>query len=103
MAFTVKGEYERLMKYKARSENGKLPFECGVACGVVTRIEYIPSRYDNEAHCWLDEEIHIYAIAGWDKDEKLVLVLKENDVRKRYKNRKYYYWKQYNILESFDR
>lgn len=102
MAFTVKGEYERLIKIKEKSENGQLPFECGVACGVVTKIEYLPRRYNNEIHSWQDEEVHIYAIAGWDKEEKLVLVLTEDDVCKRYQDRKYRYWKKWNILESFD-
>lgn len=103
MAYTVKGEYDRLMKYKGKSKDEKLPFECGVACGYVTRIEYLPKRYDNECHSWMDEEIHIYAIAGWSTSEELVLVLKEHDVNKRYQDRKYRYWKQYNILESFAR
>lgn len=101
MAFTVKGEYERLLKYKENSKDGKLPFECGVACGVVTRIEYLPKRYED--CCWLDEEIRVYAIAGFDTYERLVLVLKENDINKRYQDRKYKYHKKYNILESFVR
>ena len=37
MAFTVKGEYERLLKIKSECENKSkdkcLGFECGVACG----------------------------------------------------------------------
>ena len=103
MAFTVNGEYERLMKYKNKSKYGQLPFECGVACGYVTRIEYLPNRYDKEIHNWLDEELHIYAIAGWSITEELVLVLQEHDVSKRYQDRKYKYWKQYNVLESFVR
>ena len=48
MAFTVKGEYERLMKRKAEAEKSKykqMGFECGCACGIVTRIEYIPKVY----------------------------------------------------------
>ena len=97
MAFTVKGEYERLLKYKEKSENGKLPFECGCSCGYVTRIEYVPWSIGQT------ESINIYAVAGFDSHEKLALVLTENDVRKRYQDRKYKYWKQYNILESFVR
>jgi hypothetical protein len=106
VAFTVKGEYERLMKIKEerekKSKDKCLAFECGCACGYVTRIEYLPFRYDEEIHRWIDEEIHIYAIAGWDNYEKLVLILTENDVSKRYQDRKYYYWKEYGILESFE-
>ena len=105
MAFTVKGEYERLVKIKTecekKTEDKVLGFECGMACGKVTRIEYLPRRYDNESHSWQDEEIHIYAIAGWDRAEKLVLVLTEKDVSKRYQDRKYKYWKEWHILESF--
>ena len=95
MAYTVKGEYERLLKYKEKSKDGKLPFECGVACGYVTRIEYIPKRYEYECHRWLDEEVRIYAIAGWDTSEKLVLVLQEHDVSRRYQDRKYRYYKEW--------
>lgn len=103
MAFTVKGEYERLLKHKEKSEDGKLPFECGCACGYVTRIEYLPNRYDYDCRCWCDEEIRIYAIAGWNTFEDLVLVLKEQDVNKRYQDRKYKYWREFNVLESFMR
>ena len=106
MAFTVKEEYDRLIKIKTEREKSKvkcLAFECGCACGYVTRIEYLPTRYDEEVHRWFDEEIHIYAIAGWDNYEKLVLVITENDVSKRYQDRKYRYLKQYGILESYCR
>ena len=95
MAFTVKEEYERLLKIQAQASNGKISFECGVACGYVTKIEYVPWNIGQ------DEEIRIYAIAGFDNCEKLVLVLRESDVRKRYQDRKYKYYKRYNILESF--
>lgn len=101
MAFTVKGEYERLMKYKEKSKDKELPFECGCACGYVTRIEYLPGRV--ECNRWLDEEIHIYAIAGFDDLEKLVLVINKDDVSKRYNYRKYKYHKEFNVLESFER
>lgn len=105
MAFTVKGEYERLLKIKSdcekKSKDKCLGFECGCACGIVTRIEYLPSRYDKECHQWIDEEIQIYVIAGWDKFEKLAFVLTENDVSKRYQDRCYKYWKEYRILEYF--
>ena len=50
-----------------------------------------------------DEEIRIYAIAGWNTFEDLVLVLKEQDVNKRYQDRKYKYWREFNVLESFMR
>jgi len=102
MAFTVKGEYERLLKIKAereqKSENKHLSFECGVACGYVTRIEYQPSKFLEQ-----DEAILIYAIAGFSNKEQLVLYLTEADVSKAYNKRKYKYWKEYGILESFVR
>ena len=97
MAFTVKGEYERLLKIQENAPLNKIAFECGCACGYVTKIEYIPWS-PGQKEC-----INIYAIAGFDSHEKLALVLTENDVRKRYQDRKYKYWKQYNILESFVR
>lgn len=105
MAFTVKGEYDRLVKHKAECEkklkDKRMGFECGCACGYVTRIEYIPRKYNAEVHKWFDEEVHVYAIAGWDKEEKLVIVITENDVSKRYQDRSYKYWSKYGILESF--
>lgn len=97
MAFTVKGEYERLLKYKEKSKDGKLPFECGVACGYVTRIEYVPSTW------FCGERIDIFAIAGFDNFEKPVLSIRENDVKKRYQDRRYKYWKEFNVLEVFER
>lgn len=99
MAFTVKGEYERLLNYQLNSFDGKLPFEYGCACGYVTRIEYLPNRI--ECNHWLDEEIRIYAIAGFDDFEKLVLVINKDDVSKRYQDRRYKYWREFNVLESF--
>ena len=107
MAFTVREEYERLVKIKEerekKSKDKHLAFECGCACGYVTRIEYQPIRYDEEVHKWCSEEIHIYAIAGFDNKEKLVLRLTGKDVSKAYNRRKYRYWRQYKILESFER
>lgn len=105
MAFTVKGEYERLMKIKAecekKLEDKHLSFECGVACGIVTRIEYIPRRYDHEVHRWFDDEVHVFVIAGWDNFEKLAFTITVNDVSRRYQDRKYRYNRQYGILEYF--
>lgn len=105
MAFTVKGEYERLMKIKAecekKSKDKWLGFECGCACGFVTRIEYLPKRYCEEIHDYLEEEIQVYVIAGLEDNEQLAFTLTENDVRKRYQDRRYKYWKQYGILGYF--
>ena len=101
MAFTVRGEYERLMKIQAKVPEGKIPFECGCACGVVTRIEFVPRRYNEEAHVWLNEEIQVYVIAGWDKEEWAAFTITEYDVCKRYQDRKYRYNKKYGILEYF--
>ena len=104
MAFTVKGEYERLIKRKTEAENSKfkqMGFECGCVCGIVTRIEYVPRRYNYEAHRFLEEEIQIYVIAGWDKHEQLAFTLTDTDVSKRYKDRKYRYDKTYGILDFY--
>lgn len=104
MAFTVKGEYERLMKRKAEAEKSKykqMGFECGCACGIVTRIEYIPKGYNEEVHRWMEDEIQVYAIAGWSKKEDLIFTITEDDVSKRYQDRKYRYNKQYGILEFY--
>ena len=104
MAFTVKGEYKRLIKHKKKAENSKykqMGFECGCVCGIVTRIEYLPKRYSDEIHDYLDEEVQVFAIAGWSKKEELIFTLMENDVSKRYQDRKYRYNKQYGILEFY--
>lgn len=102
MAFTVKEEYNRLIKIKKeREQNSKdkhLSFECGCACGYVTRIEYQPGVYMKQ-----EEAILVYAIAGFSNKEELVLYITENDVNKAYNKRKYRYWKKYGILESFCR
>lgn len=102
MAFTVRGEYERLTKIKENNKDNEIPFACGCACGVVTNIMYYPHRYNEEIHDFQDEEIHIYGIAGWDKYEKLLFTITENDVYRRYQDRKYRYWKEYGILELFE-
>ena len=83
MAFTLREEYERLVKikYEREKKSEHLAFECGCACGYVTRMEYLPYRYDEEVHKCFDQEIRIYAIAGFNNEEKLVLRLTENDVR----------------------
>lgn len=101
MAFTVEGEYERLMKIQAKSPNNQIPFECGVACGIVTRIEYIPRTYNNEVHMYLGNKVNVYVIAGWEKDEQLAFTITMDDVCKRYQDRKYRYNKQYGILEYY--
>lgn len=107
MAFDVRGEYERLCKIKAerekKSKDKRLAFECGCACGYVTRIEYQPWGYDKELGEWVDEAVLVYAIAGWSNKEQLVLYITEDDVSKAYKRRKYKYWKEFGVLESFVR
>lgn len=104
MAFTVKGEYERLLKIQERAEKKSkdkcLAFMSGCICGRVTKIEYVPWSSDQE------ECINIYvftSIAGFNAHEHIALVLTENDVNKRYQDRKYKYWKRYDLLESFVR
>ena len=107
MAFTVEGEYNRLLKIKAerekKSKDKRLAFECGCACGYVTRIEYQPRGYDKEVGTWTEESISIYAIAGFSNQEQLVLYITENDVCKAHNRRKYKYWKEFGVLESFVR
>lgn len=102
MAYTVEGEYRRLIKIKAererKSEYKRLAFECGVACGYVTRIEYQPEKFLEQ-----EEAVLVYAIAGLSNKEQLVLYITEDDVRKAHNKRKYKYWKEYGILESFCR
>lgn len=97
MAFTVKGEYKRFKKLQEKSKNKQLPFECGCACGCVTRIEYKPYEYGQE------EAVVFYGYAGFDSPntERLLLCITNKDVSKRYQDRKYRYWKQWNILEYF--
>jgi hypothetical protein len=97
MAFTVKGEYERLRKIQEKSKDKKILFECGCACGCVTKIEYQPWDVFNE------EAVLIYGYAGFDNPntERLLMYITNKDVSKRYQDRKYRYWKQWNILERF--
>lgn len=102
MAFTVKGEYERLLKAKNRSKNGLLPFECGCACGYVTRMEYKPWSITQK------EMIIFYGNAGLDyinknPKEKVLFIITDDDVHRRHQDRRYRYWIKYNVLEYFER
>lgn len=101
MAFTVEGEYNRLLKIKAererKSKDKHLAFECGCACGYVTRIVYQPWNHDQ------DEAVLVYVIAGFSNEEQLGLYITEYDVSKAYNRRKYKYWKEFGVLESFCR
>lgn len=101
MAFTVKEEYIRLLKIKHTQEDKRngMCFEHGCVGGYVTKIDYLPRRYSVEVHRYLDEEIQIYV--NCLGKEELALVLTENDIRKRYQDRKYRWHKQYEIFESF--
>lgn len=102
MAFTVEEEYKRLLKIKEerekKSQDKHLAFECGCACGYVTRIEYQPWKFLEQ-----EEAVLIYAIAGFSNEEELVLYITEKDVSKAYNRRKYRYWKKFGVLESFCR
>ena len=108
MAFTVKEEYKRLNKIKndIESKGDEMAFECGCVCGIVTRIEYCKVKpYDFERtppNIWLEEEIQIY-VNCFGEREDLALTLREEDVKKRYQDRKYRWNKKYKILESFVR
>ena len=107
MAFSVKGEYERLIKIKntLESKGKQMPFEWGCVCGFVTRIEYCkvkPYDFDRTPpSIWLEEEIQVYVNCFGKED--LALTLREKDVKKRYQDRKYRWNKKYKILESFVR
>lgn len=104
MGFNIKEEYQRLIKIKNEQEkkNKHLAFECGAACGYVTRIVL----REPEAFQWLIDKdgymILVYGIAGFSNQEELLLVIREDDVKRQYKNRNYYYHKQYGILEKFN-
>lgn len=95
MAFTVKGEYERLLKFKNDS-SGHLAFECGCITGYVTDIVYVPYT--------TGEVIYILGVAGSETEERILLTLTEEDVKKRYQDRRYrcYRSKYGNILERYD-
>ena len=104
MAFTIKKEYERLIKIKTEQEkkNKYLSFECGCVCGIITRIDL---REPEKSKWLIDKDgymILVYGIAGFSNKEELLLVIREEDVSKQYKNRNYYYHKQYGILEKFN-
>ena len=94
MAFNLKGEYKRLQNILYKHK-GKIPFECGCACGMVTEIEYQPLERGQQ------EAIFVYGFAGWDKPytKNMLFAIEEHDVKRRYQDRKYRYNKQYEILE----
>ena len=99
MAYDLKGEYKRFIKIQNKFKDKKIPFECGCACGYVSRIEYIPEDIRNGQ----EECIWFWGAAGWQDytKENTLFVLLEEDVKRRYQDRRYRYDKKYNILELF--
>lgn len=110
MAFDVQGEYERLKKlYDKNIKEGKtgLPFECGCACGEVTKITFVPWHYEREEGL-VEDMIILSGSAGFDylttpPTERTLFVITQKDCEKRYTDRKYRYDKKFNILEYFER
>lgn len=109
MAFTVKGEYERLKKISDKDKSeGKdgIPFECGCACGYVEDIIYVPWHYDDVKRDFVKEHIEILGRAGFDYSEKdsqahLLLSLYEDVCSLPYYMRWYRYNKKFGIFEYF--
>lgn len=102
MAFTVKGEYERLLDKKLNSPLSQLPFECGCVGAYVTDIIYVPRHYSEAVHRYIDDvcEVWVQTCFGGNKPE-LAFTITSDDVCKRYQDRKYRYNKKFNILEYF--
>ena len=103
MAFTVKGEYERLLKIQENAPLNKIPFECGCVCGYVTEFKYIPRHYSEAVRRYIDDTMEVWVQTCFDNKPELALTITSYDVCKRYQDRKYRYNKQYHILESFVR
>ena len=102
MAFTVRGEYERLLRKELQCPGmTKLPFECGSVCGWVTEFKYIPRHYNEITRKYVDDVIEVWVQTGFQKEPELAFTITEDDVRKRYQDRKYRYNKQFKILEYF--
>lgn len=105
MAFTVKGEYERLMKIKTecekKLEDKILPFECGCVCGYVTDLKYISRHYSEAIHRYIDDVLEVWVQTAFQKEPELAFTITIDDVCKRYQDRKYRFNKKYSILEYF--
>lgn len=80
--------YTTLVNYLNKYKTKKLGFECGVACGYVTRIELNKK----------DKELILYGLAGWESEERILMIIIENMT----KGKEFKYWKQYHIFERFE-
>ena len=80
--------YTTLNNYLNKYKTKELGFECGVACGKVTKI--ILDKEENK--------ILIYGIAGWESEERILMIIAENMT----KGKEFKYWKQYHIFERFE-
>ena len=98
MAFTVKGEYERLMKIQASVPLYQIPFECGCVCGYVTDLKYISRHYSEAIHSYIDDVLEVWVKTGFQKEPELAFTITSDDVCKRYQDRKYRYDKKFGIL-----
>jgi hypothetical protein len=101
MAFTIKGEYDRLIKIKEKAPNKQILFECGCVCGYVTEFKYIQRHYSEAVHRYIDDVLEVWVQTGFQKEPELAFTITEYDVCKRYQDRKYRYNKKYGILEYF--
>ena len=80
--------YITLNNYLNKFKTKELGFECGVACGKVTKIEFNKE----------EDEILVIGIAGWENNERILMIITENMT----KGKEFKYWKQYHIFERFE-
>lgn len=101
MAFTVEGEYKRLLGKEYELYPNKIPFESGVVCGYVTELKYIPRHYNEEVHRYIDEVCEVWVQTGFKKTPELAFTITKDDVCRRYQDRKYRWNKTFSLLEYF--
>ncbi|MBO4847302.1 MAG: hypothetical protein J5525_13535 [Lachnospiraceae bacterium] len=107
MAYTLDGEYKRLENL-IKKNSGRLPFECGCACGEVVDLELVEEHYDQYARKWIESHINVIGNAGLDYASKppvprTLFTITSTEAQKGYKTRCYRYDKEFNILEYFER
>ena len=82
----INNYYVTLNNYLNKYKTKELGFECGVACGKITRVV----KEDNE--------IIIFGIAGFESKERILMTITENMT----KGKEFKYWKKYHIFERFE-
>lgn len=92
----VEREYKVLTNKLNRYKKRKLGFECGVVTGYVTEINLVE---DPDAKFPWDKAIEVKGFAGFDENEKVLMLITEKWV----KGKDYKYWSEYHILEWFPR